>query len=246
MPDDRKYVRVYYNDLIRDYPEVWADDAQLATWLRLLATADPMWPTPPELPRSVKPRPLARLVDCSLVSTLAGHRYQMKGMEAERGRRSDAARNAAAARWHSESSANGSAEPMPNRNETSKAENEPNRARESLPGYDGRADLEAFLLLKRRPPSTRQRQVLDSILQLHDLTGPQWSANIMLAHPDDPLGALIEADKEYRRERIEAAKAAEVKPPQPHRPRAIGLTGINAEIAAELRRLEAEREKESA
>ena len=56
MPEDRKYVRVYYNDMIRDYPEVWADDAQLATWLRLLATADPMWPTPPELPRSVKAR----------------------------------------------------------------------------------------------------------------------------------------------------------------------------------------------
>jgi hypothetical protein len=119
MPDpERKYVRVYYNDLIRDYPEVWSDNDQLATWLRLLATADPMWPTPPELPRTVRSRPLAALVSASLVEIITTHRFRMKGMDAERSRRQDAARNAAASRWQSKSTA----ETMPTKDEQSKAE----------------------------------------------------------------------------------------------------------------------------
>lgn len=119
---ERKYVRVYYNDLIRDYPDIWADDAALATWLRMLATADPMWPTPPELPRSVRGRALTRLKTASLVETLPMQRFRMKGMEAERTKRQDAARNAAASRWQSGSSAVGNAEAMPKRAEQSKAE----------------------------------------------------------------------------------------------------------------------------
>lgn len=234
--NDRKYVRVYYNDLIRDYPEVWSDNDQLATWLRLLATADPMWPTPPELPRSVKARALGRLVDASLVSTVADGRYRMKGMEAERTRRGDAARNAAAMRWHGK----GTAEPMPSTN-TSKAEPSKDDARESLAGYDGRADLEAFVLITRRAPTPRQRQLLDGVLRLHDLTGPQWAAQIMLAHPDDPIGAVIEADKAYRAERIEEAKHQEVPKVIPHRPKARGLTGITAELADLMREQEAKR-----
>lgn len=89
---DRPYVRVYYNDLIRDYPEVWGDDAQLATWLRLLATADPMWPTPPELPRSAKARVLDRLVKSTLLSLLPTHRFRVKGLDEERSRRAEAGR----------------------------------------------------------------------------------------------------------------------------------------------------------
>jgi hypothetical protein len=139
---DRKYVRVYYNDLIRDYPDVWADNDQLATWLRLLATADPMWPTPPELPRSVKPRVLGRLVDSSLVVTTADHRYRMKGLDAERDMRAQSARNAAAKRWHSEGIQTSDAGAMPKREriraETSKAENEPN-ARDGLPSLTAEA-----------------------------------------------------------------------------------------------------------
>jgi len=115
---ERKYVRVYYNDLIRDYPDVWSDNDQLATWLRLLATADPMWPTSPELPRTVRPKPLAALVAATLVEVVAAHRFRMKGMDAERSRRADAGRNAAAKRWHSD----GIAHPLPTRAEMSKAE----------------------------------------------------------------------------------------------------------------------------
>lgn len=108
------------------------------------------------------------------------------------------------------------------------------------PSDDGRADLEAFLLINRRAPTPKQRQLLDSVLQLHDVTGPQWAADIMLAHPDDPIGAVIAADKVWRSERIAAARAQEKKPPQPRR-RGSGMTGINAEIAKAMRELEAKR-----
>src|SRR5687768_221125 len=97
---DRKYVRVYY-DLIREFPEVYADDGALSAWLRLLMVADAMWPVVPELPRSVRPRSLRLLVDAGLVA-VQGHSYSIRGHDSERSRRQDAARNAAASRWHSE------------------------------------------------------------------------------------------------------------------------------------------------
>lgn len=96
---ERHYVRVYHDDLMRDYPESWGDDAILATWLRLLVIADKMWPAMPELPRSVKPRPLSALVSVGLVELVGSHGYRVRGLDAERTRRRDAARNAAASRW---------------------------------------------------------------------------------------------------------------------------------------------------
>jgi hypothetical protein len=98
---------------------------------------------------------------------------------------------------------------------------------------DGRVDLDALLLLRRRAPTPRQRQLLDGVLDRHDLTGPQWAADIMMRHPDDPIGAVLDADREYRAERIAAAQAAEKPKPRPNRPPS-GLTGINAELAKML------------
>jgi len=120
---DRRYVRVYDDDLRRDYPEVWTDDRALATWLRLLSVADKMWPTLPEIPRYIKAAPLAVLVNCGLVEALPAHCYRIRGHDVERTARSNAARNAAAGRWHSEGTADGNAAPMPRR-ERDENENE--------------------------------------------------------------------------------------------------------------------------
>jgi hypothetical protein len=98
----RPFVRVYHDDLMHDYPEVWADDAALATWLRLLVLTDKMWPTPPELPRSAKGRGLAKLVDSGLVQVVSEHAFRIKGYATERAMRQQSARNAAASRWQSE------------------------------------------------------------------------------------------------------------------------------------------------
>jgi hypothetical protein len=116
--DDRRYARFYYPEFIRDYPEVYADDAAFAAWMRLLVIAEQMWPMPAELPRSVRPRPLRTLVDAGLVS-LTGVTFALKGHAAERQRRSDTGRNAAALRWDSERSANAVPSTSTSRDETS-------------------------------------------------------------------------------------------------------------------------------
>ena len=77
------------------------------------------------------------------------------------------------------------------------------RARE-IP--DGRHDLEAFLVVKRRPPSVAQRKVLD---MAGEHLGFSRLAELILGKPDDPIGAVIEADKAWVIERTAFAKAQE-------------------------------------
>lgn len=107
--------------------------------------------------------------------------------------------------------------------------NEPSNARERP---DGRADLEAFLVITRRAPTPRQRRLLDDVLDRHDLTGPAWAADVMYRHPDDPIGAVIEADKAWRQERIAAAQAAESPKPIPRR--SSGLPTSTRELMDEM------------
>lgn len=104
--------------------------------------------------------------------------------------------------------------------------------------FDGRDDLEAFLVLRRRAPTPKQRRLLDEVLDRHDLTGPAWAADVMYKHPDDPIGAVLEADKAYRAERIAEAQAAEAPKPIPRRPR--GLPQTTREIMAEMALLRGE------
>lgn len=105
----RRFVRVYYIDLERDYPQIVSDDGAYATWLRLLVAADKVWPTTPELPKSVKAGPLGRLVASGLVSLLPRHTFSIRGYETERGARQESARNAAALRWQNGRSADAGA-----------------------------------------------------------------------------------------------------------------------------------------
>jgi hypothetical protein len=118
---ERPYARVYFDDLQRDYPDIYADDAALAAWLRLLVIAEKMWPSVPEVPRSIRPRALYSLVDAGLVERMPPHCYRIKGLDAERTRRQESARNAAGVRWQSDRNAAGNAEPMPS---TRRDENE--------------------------------------------------------------------------------------------------------------------------
>lgn len=118
---DRTYARFYFPEFIRDYPHIYADDAAFAAWMRLFVTAEAMWPAYPELPRSVRQRVLAKLTSCGLITT-DGRTYQVKGMDAERTKRRDSARNAAAMRWQSARTAEGHASAMPRRDETRRDE----------------------------------------------------------------------------------------------------------------------------
>lgn len=106
----RPYVRVYYEDLERDYPEIFDDDAAVAAWLRLLVIVDKMWPVRPELPASVRGRTLALLTKSKLVTLVPPRHYRIRGYEAERLDRQEKAQRAATKRWQSGSNARSNAD----------------------------------------------------------------------------------------------------------------------------------------
>ncbi len=94
------YVRVYYS-IIDDprFAEVYPNDRNLATWLRLLLGADAMYPAPAALPRSVSSRALHALAqEAGLVERIGRDHYRMHGLKGERDKRSAAARAAGAKR----------------------------------------------------------------------------------------------------------------------------------------------------
>jgi hypothetical protein len=225
------YSRLYHR-FGQEFPAIYRDDHALATWVRLLLVADASWPMHPPIPRSIKTRPLTVLCDAGLV-TVDDDCYTVRGLDAERGRRRDAGRIGAAVRWDSERNATAlPSKAKQRRDETSIARGP------STDEADGRVDLEAFLMITRRAPTPKQRRLLDGVLDRRDLTGPEWAADVMYRHPDDPIGAVIAADKVWRDERIAEAQAQDVPKPKPRR--SSGLPETTREIMAEMALLRAE------
>lgn len=92
MTERAPYSRVYW--AIVDDPRfraIYDDNNHLATWLRLLITADALWPASCELPAKARRRSLGALTESGLIE-VSGNRYRVHGLDAERGRRRDAAR----------------------------------------------------------------------------------------------------------------------------------------------------------
>ena len=131
-PEARRFLRFYYPEFMRDYPDVYADDAAFSAFIRLLAAAEMAWPATPELPRSIRPKALRVLTARSLVK-VSGHTFALKGFVKEREMRADSARNAAAQRWHSNSNADAYADAMPKRGEDEE-KREAERGRRPLDG----------------------------------------------------------------------------------------------------------------
>jgi hypothetical protein len=93
MSERAPYSRVYWS--VMDDPKfdgIYEDDAAFALWMRLLMNADALWPAPAPLHRTAKPKALAKLVEAGIVDLLPRDRYRIHGLDAERGRRRDAAR----------------------------------------------------------------------------------------------------------------------------------------------------------
>ena len=100
----RPYVRVYYE--IADDPRfasIFDNDHHLAAWLRLLLTAEGAWPASAAMPQGARSSSVRALADAGLIEIVAGHRFRVHGLDAERQRRSDHARLSAEARWGSAS-----------------------------------------------------------------------------------------------------------------------------------------------
>ncbi len=93
MKDERKYVRVYY-EIIDDprFVGIFDNDHHLSTWLRLLLTADAVWPASAEVPRRIRQASFRALVDAGLVEWLSGDRFRIHGLDRERTRRAVAGR----------------------------------------------------------------------------------------------------------------------------------------------------------
>lgn len=93
MSERQPYSRIYWS--VADDPKflnVYDDDAAFALWLRLLMAADALWPAPAPLPRSARPKPLAKLVDAGIIDLMPGDRYRVHGLDSERNRRATAAK----------------------------------------------------------------------------------------------------------------------------------------------------------
>jgi hypothetical protein len=87
------YSRVYW--AIVDDPKfagIYDDDRHLATWLRLLIAADALWPASTPVPGNARKASVKALVDAGLIDLGTGYRFRVHGLDAERGRRRDAAR----------------------------------------------------------------------------------------------------------------------------------------------------------
>lgn len=94
---DQPYSRLYHRLRI-EYPEVWESNDALATFVRLLVAADKYYPE--WAPASRRNGAYRLLVTSGLVIEKEGvSGYSIRGIEAERERRSHAARNASASRW---------------------------------------------------------------------------------------------------------------------------------------------------
>ncbi len=228
MSERAPYSRVYW--AIVDDPKfasIYDNNDHLATWLRLLMQADGQWPASCPVPASARKASVTALADAGLIDFVSGGRFRIHGLDAERGRRRDAARTPPKRAPDGDQTG-----PERDLRPGPKTRQDETHRAETTRADDGRADLEAFLVIKRRAPTPRQRRLLDDVLDRHDLTGPAWAADVMFRHPDDPIGAVIEADTAYRAERIAQAQAAEKPKPQPRRPR--GLPQTTREIMAEM------------
>lgn len=239
MSERAPYSRVYWT--VRDDPrlvDIYADDHHWATWNRLLLAADMAWPAPADMPASVRRASLRALEAAGVLELLPGGLFRFHGLEAERGRRREAAAYSAAHRSGTGRVPNAprtGTERTPDGVLASRdSRDEPRRAETSRADADGRDDLEAWLAVKFRAPTPAQRTFLDGYCRTFDVTGPARAERLIFAHPDDPIAALKADLEAWREERRQETTRAEVPKPPVHRP-ASKFTGINAELAAMFR-----------
>ena len=45
---DRKFARLYYDQFMEEFGDIYADDAALSAWIWMLVLAEKMWPIHPE------------------------------------------------------------------------------------------------------------------------------------------------------------------------------------------------------
>jgi hypothetical protein len=99
MTERAPYSRVYWS-IVDDerFATVYDSDAHLAAWLRLLLIADQAWPASAHLPASVRSHSVKALIDAGLLVVNGSKRYRIHGLDSERTRRAEQAKQAAFAK----------------------------------------------------------------------------------------------------------------------------------------------------
>lgn len=94
------YSRFYWR-FIDEFPDIYDDKPTFGWWMTLLVMAEGAHPSSPHLPRSIPRKALDKLVEAQLVELGTGDRFRVRGVDAERARRSEAARVGGLARHRS-------------------------------------------------------------------------------------------------------------------------------------------------
>jgi hypothetical protein len=100
------YARLYLR--LRDdekFAEVFSDDHHFAAYCRLLMNAEASWPASAHIPFGIRRSSIQKLELVGLVELRPGHLYRIRGLDAERERRTAKASKASNARWNAPSNA---------------------------------------------------------------------------------------------------------------------------------------------
>lgn len=220
---DSDFVRIYHSIKTDEKLRAVYDNKALLGWyVTLLLEAHSAYPQPAYIPRSMPDTALNPLVDIGVIA-VDGDFYTVCGLSKEKaeviGRQGGMIRAATAERDEGGRFIAGIPTPLPD-------------------NADGRDDIEAYVQIKRRAPTPKQRQLLDDILARHDVTGPKWAADIMLSNPENPIGALLDADRAWRDER-KAYAVAEERRSQRRKP------GLRDPLLQEIARTFAEKQNDT-
>ncbi len=146
MSDRAAYSRIYWS--VMDDPKfdgIREDARRFGSWSILLIAADMAWPAPAYVPSTVPRSCYLALVTTGLVDELTGGRFRIHGLDAERGRRRDAATRPGGSRPPTGTQPGPNRDPKGEQDETRRDEvrrDEPN-ARDGLPSLD-RSAIEAL------------------------------------------------------------------------------------------------------
>lgn len=183
---DEPFVEVYWR-LEDEYPEVWDDDHALAWYVRLMKLAEGMWPSAATVPAGIPAKVWAMLTrDEGLVLPDAGgRRYRIRGLDAKRNARRNAASTAARSRW-------GTAEAMPH---STAQHSTPQHSSKRMPNGASDDTWTVALLLEEmtgRTPSPKvmgelkidveqlgPQAVMSEVRRLHETEPGPWDASTL-------------------------------------------------------------------
>jgi hypothetical protein len=239
------YSRIYHT-LLDDpkFASVYDDDARWAWYTRLLIAADSAYPAPAPLPRGLPDDVLHDFTELAILIVIRGSHYRVKALQSERegratgraaggrarvagaqrdehgrflagedaGHAGDAGANAGSSKPPAPAGPASPAKPSRGRDERISSERDSSGAR----ARPRRADIEALHERGWKRVTKAQRKVLDEVLDRHDVTGPEFAAEVIRATPAgrDPLDEVMKADRRWQdaqRRRVEAEEAAWAK-----------------------------------